>query len=225
MPALRSSTCSPGRPAATPTRVLRGFRVAHVFDITQTEGTPLPDLAPAPLSGNAPTDLWRRLLKLVEGDGYRVERGPCGGAYGLTDFTDKVVRVRQDVEPAQATKTLAHEIGHIRADHQTRFSEYHRSTVCRGIAEVEAESVAYIVASAAGMDTTRYTVPYIAHWANGDINLLRDTATQVLATARQILTDTGTVATGPGSLVPSRWRSPDSIDLTAPADRSHGMSR
>jgi antirestriction protein ArdC len=206
-------------------RVLRGFRVAHVFDIMQTEGTPLPDLAPEALTGSAPTDLWRRLVKLVEHDGYRVERGPCGGAYGLTMFTDKVVRVRQDVEPAQATKTLAHEIGHIRADHQTRFTDYHRSAVCRGSAEVEAESIAYIVGSAAGMDTTRYTVPYIAHWANGNKGLLRDTATRVLATARQILTDTGTLPTDPATLAPSRWRSPDSLDLTATAKLSHGPAR
>jgi antirestriction protein ArdC len=206
-------------------RVLRGFRVTHVFDITQTEGTPLPDLAPEALTGSAPTDLWRRLLKLVEGDGYRVERGPCDGAYGLTMFTDKVVRVRQDVEPAQATKTLAHEIGHIRADHQTRFTDYHRSAVCRGSAEVEAESIAYIVGSAAGMDTARYTVPYIAHWANGNKGLLRDTATRVLATARQILTDTGIIATDPATLAPSRWRSPDSLDLSASAKLSHGPAR
>jgi antirestriction protein ArdC len=206
-------------------RVLRGFRVVHVFDITQTEGTPLPDLAPAPLTGSAPTELWQRLMRLVEEDGYRVERGSCGGAYGLTTFTDKVVRVRHDVEPAQATKTLAHEIGHIRADHQTRFTDYHRSAVCRGSAEVEAESIAYIVGSAAGMDTTLYTVPYVAHWANGDTTLLRDTATRVLAAARQILTDTGTLPTAPDGLAPSRWRSPDLVDLTAPADCRHGMSR
>jgi antirestriction protein ArdC len=211
---------TPDRP-----RVLRGFRVAHVFDITQTEGAPLPDVSPAQLIGTSPAELWQRLQQLAEGDGYRVQRGPCGGAYGLTSFTDRVVRVRDDVAPAQACKTLAHEIGHIRADHQTRFTEYHCSIVCRGIAEVEAESIGYIVGSAAGMDTTRYTVPYIAHWANGNTGLLRDTATRVLATARQILTDTGALPTSPDVLAPRRWRSPDSLDLTASAKLSHGPVR
>ena len=80
-----------------------------------------------------------------------MERGDCRGANGYTRFDDRVVRVRDDVEPAQAAKTLAHELGHIRADPETRFTDtYHRSVDCRGIAEIEAESIAYLVTSAAG---------------------------------------------------------------------------
>jgi antirestriction protein ArdC len=212
---------TPDRP-----RVLRGFRVAHVFDITQTEGAPLPDVAPAQLIGTSPAELWQRLQQLAEGDGYRVERGPCGVAYGLTSFTDRVVRVRDDVDPAQACKTLAHEIGHLRADHQARFAEdYHRSPACRGAAEVEAESIAYIVAAAAGLDTSGYTVPYVAHWAAGDTSLLRDTASLVLATARQILTDTGTAAADPTAHQAARWCSPAGVAPALTSELTRGPSR
>jgi len=79
-------------------------------DLTQTEGAPLPDVAPAPLTGDPPARLWARLARVVTADGYRVERGPCGGAYGHTRFTEKVVRVRAHVEEAQAAKTLAHDL-------------------------------------------------------------------------------------------------------------------
>ena len=186
---------------------MRGFRVAYVFDITQTDGDPLPEVAPGPLTGDAPAQLWQRLAEVVEADGYRIERGPCGGAYGHTRFTDRIVRVRDDVSPAQATKTLAHELGHIRAEHDTRFAEtYHRDTRCRGIAEVEAESIAYVVTAAAGLDTTGYTVPYVAHWAEGDTTVLRDTAARVITTARAILTDTSTMPADPTRDRAAAWR-------------------
>jgi antirestriction protein ArdC len=189
-------------------RVLRGFRVAYVFDVTQTDGQPLPEVAPGPLTGDAPARLWQRLARVVEADGYRIERGPCGDAYGHTRFTEHIVRVRDDVAPAQATKTLAHELGHIRAEHHTRFAEnYHRDTRCRGIAEVEAESIAYVVSAAAGLDTTDYTVPYIAHWAEGDTTVLRDTAARVITVARAILNDTHMLPVDPIHERAAAWRS------------------
>lgn len=173
-------------------RVLRGFRVVHVFDVSQTEGEPLPMLTPTQLKGAAPQQLWESLAGVVEREGFRLERGPCGGANGHTRFDDRVVRVREDVDPAQACKTLAHEIGHIRADHQTRFGgHYHASVGCRGLAEVEAESIAFVVSAASGMDSGDYTIPYVAGWANGDVDLLKRTATCVLTVSRGILSDAG----------------------------------
>ena len=175
-------------------RELRGFRVVHVFDVTQTEGNPLPDVAPELLTGPAPAQLWEKLRALVEADGFAIERGECHGANGYTRFDDRVVRVRDDVDEAQAVKTLAHELGHIRADHETRFCDtYHRSVDCRGIAEIEAESIAYLVTAAAGFDVGDYSIPYVAGWASGDSTLLRATATRVLATATKIDRESGSV--------------------------------
>lgn len=177
-------------PEGVHSRVLRGFRVVHVFDVTQTEGEPLPTATPKQLKGAAPQQLWESLTGIVERDGFHLERGPCGGANGRTRFDDRAVRIREDVDPAQACKTLAHEIGHIRADHQTRFgSHYHASVGCRGLAEVEAESIAYLVSAAAGLDSGDYTVPYVAGWANGDVDLLKRTATCVLTVSRGVLSD------------------------------------
>lgn len=177
--------------------VLRGFRIVHVFDVSQTDGQPLPDVNPTQLRGAAPVELWERLAALVEADGFAIERGHCHGANGYTNFDDRVVRIRDDVDPAQAVKTLAHELGHIRADHGTRFVEtYHQSGGCRGIAEIEAESIAYLVTSAAGMDAGDYSVPYVAGWAGGEAELLRSTATVVLAAASKIDSDLRSTRTG-----------------------------
>ncbi|MCA0328459.1 MAG: ssDNA-binding domain-containing protein [Actinobacteria bacterium] len=168
-------------------RELRGFRVVHVFDISQTDGEPLPDVAPELMTGRAPEHLWDRLVDLVEDDGFAVERGDCRGANGYTRFDDRTVRVRDDIEPAQAVKTLAHELGHIRAEHESRFAdEYHRSVACRGVAEVEAESIAYLVTATAGLESAGYSVPYVAGWADGNADLLRETATRVVSTAAAI---------------------------------------
>jgi len=67
--------------------------------------------------------------------------------------------------------------------------------VTRPRAEVEAESVAYVVCTAAGMATTSYSLPYLARWSGGDPALITATADRVLATARTILTGLGLPAT------------------------------
>lgn len=176
--------------AVTTRRELRGFRLVHIFDVTQTEGDPLPDVEPELLTGSAPDQLWDDLVRMVETDGFAVERGDCGGANGVTRFDSRTVRVRDDVEPAQAVKTLAHELGHIRAGHEKRFlGAYGRSVACRGIAEVEAESIAYLVTVAAGLDCGAYSVPYVAGWSDGDAAVLRETASRVIEVAARVHQD------------------------------------
>lgn len=202
-------------------RELRGFRVVHVFDISQTDGAPLPTVEPRLLTGDAPQHLWAHLAACVDDDGFTLERGPCPlGANGYTAYRSNTVRIRDDVDPAQGTKTLAHELGHIRADHENRFPDYATSARCRGRAEVEAESIAYVVAASAGMDTADYSLPYIAAWSDGRADVLRESATRVLMAARSIgvpeTHDGHGLAGGglmhsvyagfePGSVAPDRW--------------------
>ncbi|MGY1914198.1 ArdC-like ssDNA-binding domain-containing protein [Blastococcus sp. HT6-30] len=165
-------------------RVLRGFRVAHVFDVSQTEGDPLPDIAPELLTGDAPAALWVALAAQVAAHGYTLSREDCGQANGLTDPATRTVRVRPDVADAQAVKTLAHELAHIECGHTADGYDYRG---CRGRAEAEAESVAYIVTAWAGLDAGAYTVPYVAAWAAGDVDVVRAAAATVTAAARRIL--------------------------------------
>jgi DNA primase len=164
-------------------RALVGFRGTGVFDVGQTEGPPLPDVRPCLLEGDAPSGLWDALAGQVGGRGFVLERGPCGPANGLTDFTTRTVRVRADVSPAQAAKTLAHELAHV----VLHGPEKVRYFACRGRCEVEAESVAYIVAGWAGLPTDDYNFPYVAHWADSDWRKVQETGTVVLQAARDII--------------------------------------
>ena len=166
-------------------RVLRGFRVAYVFDLSQTDGDALPDVRPVLLTGDADAALWDGLAAQVTGHGYTLQRGPCpGGSNGVTDPGARTVRVRPDVADAQAVKTLAHELAHIQCGHTADGSTY---PDCRGRAEIEAESTAYVVLAASGVDTAAYTVPYLARWADGDTEAARRAAATVTDAARHIL--------------------------------------
>ncbi len=167
------------------------FRPISVFDISQTE--PLPGAAPLPAppdmpTGQGPAGLWEALARWAEQAGYTLERGDCGTANGFTRPADRVIRVRADLEPAAAVRTLTHEVAHILCGHVEALSEYHQH---RGRMETEAESVAYVVTSACGMTAPDYSVYYVAHWAtNAGPDHIAETlrsAAETVATASHTL--------------------------------------
>jgi antirestriction protein ArdC len=174
-------------------RGITGVKVAHVFDVTQTDGDPVPQLPmPTLLAGQAPDGLWDALAHLAEARGYTVQRGDCDGANGRTYFDTKTVRVRADVDDAQAVKTLAHELGHVLL-HDNGVA----TLVCRGVVEVEAESAAFLVAAHHGLDTAGYTFPYVATWAErageDPAKVVHATGQRVITAAHHILEHTNTV--------------------------------
>ena len=87
--------------------------------------------------------------------------------------------MRPDVAPAQAVKMLIHELGHalLHSDQLPASKE---------VAEVEVESVAYIVCDAIGLDSGDYSFAYVARWAEGSTDLLKETGERVMACAREI---------------------------------------
>lgn len=174
---------------------LVGVKPVSVFDVAQTDGDPLPEPPEAKLlTGQAPPGLWDALQAFVEAQGYTVSRGDCGGANGVTRFDTRQVRVRADLDDAAACKTLAHEAGHTALHHP----EQREPFACRGVVEVEAESVAYLVAAAHGLDTSQYTFNYVAGWAHQAAapdgpsveDIIKATGQRVISTADRILQTT-----------------------------------
>lgn len=165
-------------------RVLARFKVVHVFDEAALVRPPAEPDVPKPelLRGTAPDRLFEGLAAQVGAADFRVVNGDCAPANGRTDWSNRSVTIRPDLDDAQRAKTLAHELAHVRLHGPMGDGAVlspHRK-------EVEAESVAYLVSAHAGLDSTEYTIPYVAHWSGGDVDLVLTTADRVVATARSI---------------------------------------
>jgi antirestriction protein ArdC len=165
---------------------LIGWRIAYTFDVSQTEGEPLPEPVTR-LQGEGPEGLFEGLVVHAEQLGFTVlTEQPTASphANGEMDPINKIIRVRPDVDHAQQCKTLAHELAHALLGHGTEEFSDSRS---RG--EIEAESVAYMVCNTAGLDTSGYSLGYVGHWApeGKHAEEIAKTATRVIGTARKIL--------------------------------------
>ena len=163
-------------------RILIGFRGACVFDVSQTDGPELPKVELTLLEGEAPSGMRDRLVTMVEEEGYSYETGDCGSAYGFTDPLTKVVRVREGMSDAQTAQTVTHELAHIML-HHTEGYDYQG---CRGEAEVEAESVAYVVAGLLGLPTENVSFPYVTGWSGGDPEKVVKTGERVMKAVKRI---------------------------------------
>jgi hypothetical protein len=162
---------------------LTGWRVVSVFDERALVAPPASaDIAPKLLDGAAPQGVWDALAEQVTLAGYALIDRDVSPANGLTDFLTRIVAVRSDLPELQRVKTLTHELAHV-AMHGP---ETRPEGMDRAVAEIEAESVAFLVLADLGIDASAYTLPYVARWADGDPELVASTATRVIATSRTI---------------------------------------
>ena len=156
---------------SAPRRIV-GVRIAFVFDVSQTDpipgAAPLPEPPPRPqlLTGEAPPGLWDGLARQVDEAGFALSMAdPGGGARGRTNHLTHQVEVSPDLEPAQQVKTLAHELGHVLLHDPVQLPvEVLHKPGGRGRVELEAESVAYLVTAAHGLDSSGYTFAYVGGW-------------------------------------------------------------
>lgn len=203
----------PGRGEVVRSRLV-GLRAAHVWDISQTDGEPVPERPmPRLLQGQAPEGLWDGLADQIEAQGFGLRlvshAAAIGGANGLTDYLTREVSVRMDMDDAAQAKTLAHELGHVLLHGPDNAD----AAMHRGVAEVEAESVALMVGAAHGLDTTSYTVPYVSTWASrvpdkSPVEVVQATAERVRSAAVSILDTLETAQVGAGD--------PPGLDREAP---------
>lgn len=181
-----------------------GVRPAYVWDVSQTAGDPIPT-PPSPrlLGGDAPNGLWEGVAQLVTAEGFTVLRVPhegmIHGANGLTDFGARTVAVRENMPEAAQVKTLVHELAHV----LLHGPDNPDASGHRGIGEVEADSVALMVAAAHGMDTSDYTIPYVSGWAatvpeKSPVEVVQATGERVRKAAAMILDQLPTEQIGNG---------------------------
>jgi len=167
---------------------LAGFTTTTVFDVSQTTGDPLPEPPhPQLLAGEAPVGLGQAVMGLIEERGYTVDTvpdaGAINGANGQTNWGSKSVVVRADMDDAAMVKTMIHEAAHVLLHVPPATDSLSRSQK-----EVEAESVAFVVAYAHGMATDEYSFPYVAGWAaDGGVDAVLAAQQRVSRAAQSIL--------------------------------------
>ena len=172
-------------PTAEPVKVLRGFTPATVFDVSQTEGKPLPhEPRPADLTQDEvlrSLELKVKLLRFLDARQVIIVRDHQTTHRGSWNPEKREIGIRADLSGVQELKTLTHETAHLLADHR-------RDGVEMVDAETVAESVAFVVLDHEGIDTSAYSVPYIAGWARDPAVVQRNldavrTLSHVLLTA------------------------------------------
>lgn len=147
-----------------------GFRSARVFDVSQTDGEPIPE-PPHPVLLTDDNEAVQ--LALTKAEAFAVSRGfPVSygdlreGALGSFSLTKRTIKLRCDLPPLQTLKTLVHELAHGLMHADPKVGEK------RHLCELEAESCAFLVLHDLGLDTARYTFPYLAHWTEHPDELL-----------------------------------------------------
>lgn len=144
-----------------------GFHTATVFDVSQTDGKPLPEVAPELDGGIADHDLINAVKDAVP-PGIAVVVGPVSGsANGYFSAVEREIRVKDGMSERQTLKTLIHETAH--ACLHDSVLDADADKVSREDKEIQAESVAYVVCQHYGIDTGDYSFPYVGTWAAGNI--------------------------------------------------------
>ena len=151
-----------------------GWRGQAVFDVSQTEGEPL--LVPIPSQQEASpevgsyTQLWESLTAVARKARYNivVSEAQVGLADGYTDHARRLISVGSWLDAESRVATLAHELAHasLHVPGDAIGALYGSSAEHRGLAEIEAESVAYVVLRAHGIDRGLQSAAYLAGWAD-----------------------------------------------------------
>jgi antirestriction protein ArdC len=167
---------------------LAGFRLASTFDVSQTEGEPLPQIAEL-LDGSV--ERYEQVMGAIEA----ASPVPVGfekmhaGVNGFFSRAERRIAIRPGMSQAQTVKTAIHELAHSRM-HDFDGVTPPEDLPDRGTREVQAESVAFVVASHYGLDTGGYSFGYVAGWASGrELEELKASMGAIRETAHGIIED------------------------------------
>ena len=170
-----------------------GFKLGYVFDVSQTEQIKGKEIIDLEMVHELKSDVmgYQELKDAAIASapvGVRFE-DITGGAKGYYSLADDAIVIQKDMPEAQTLKTIfhetAHSILHSTAQMDARKAEG-KEEFSREDREVQAESVAYIVADRYGLDTSEYSFPYVASWA-GDTKKILANLSEIKATANTII--------------------------------------
>ena len=167
------------------------FKIVSVFDVSQTEGEPLPSIGVEELTGSV--ERYGEFFKALE------QTSPVpigfedipGGSHGYYHLTEKRIAIQEGMSELQTLKTAIHEIAHSKLhaiDPEAPAIEQADRPDSR-TREVQAESVAYAVCQHYGLDTSDYSFGYVAGWSSGkELKELKASLETIRATAHELIT-------------------------------------
>lgn len=170
--------------------VVSSFKIAHVFDVSQTEGEDLPTIGVNELTGDV--EQYQKFFDAL------MSICPCPvafedietGAHGYYHLLERRVAIQRDMSQLQTLKTCVHEIAHAVLHHLDENDK--RPTDCpdQRTREIQAESVAYTVCQHFGLDTSDYSFAYVAGWSSGkETPELKKSLDVIHDTAHKLITD------------------------------------
>ena len=166
------------------------YKVVSVFDVSQTDGKELPDIAVDELTGDV--DRYKDFFAALE----KTSPVPIafenieGGSHGYYHLEDKRIAINEGMSELQTLKTAIHEIAHAKL-HDIDLNapkDEQQPHVDRRTREVEAESVAYTVCQHYGLDTSDYSFGYVAGWSSGrELSELKSSLETIRSAAAEII--------------------------------------
>ena len=180
-----------GKPVTEEKEVtIPAYKVVSVFDVSQTEGKELPDIAVDELTGDV--DRYKDFFAALE----KTSPVPIafenieGGSHGYYHLEDKRIAINEVMSELQTLKTAIHEIAHAKL-HDIDLNapkDEQQPHVDRRTREVEAESVAYTVCQHYGLDTSDYSFGYVAGWSSGrELSELKSSLETIRSAAAEII--------------------------------------
>ena len=167
-------------------KIIPFYKIGYTFDVSQTEGEPLPELTKK-LEGdldNTQKDLKDALLQICP---VPVHFKPIpGNANGYYNLMQKEIVIDSTLSEKHALKTLIHEMAHAKL-HDNDIPDAPQDSSTR---EIQAESIAYVVCHYFGLDTSDFTFGYISGWSSGKDTLeLKNSLETIRSTSNDIISD------------------------------------
>lgn len=168
---------------------MTGFKPVSTFDLSQTEGEPLPTLGVEELTGSV--EGYAKLFEAIK------EASPVpvafeeikGGAKGYFQTSENRIAIKEGMSEVQNVKTLIHEMAHAKLHNMTAQKARDDGGQTRSSKEVEAESVAYTVCQHYGIDTSDYSFAYVAGWSKGkEMPELKESLGTIQKAASELIT-------------------------------------
>ena len=168
--------------------VVPHFKVVSAFDVSQTEGKPLPEITTTLTGSVEGCDVFLSALEQVSPYSITFEDFDKD-AYGFCDYQERHIVVRPGLNEAQTIKTAIHEIAHAWIhDNHNPVLEDEAPKFDKRTREVQAESIAFACCEHFGLDSSDYSIGYIAGWSSGrelkelhsSLEIIRNTAAEII---------------------------------------------